>query len=168
MFYRAFVQKGDIAEAVAGVKAKAAVFPFSEASNPSATNFVDVSGLKFNTIGANDFSFYEELDDVVQNEPTDWVSPDTVGLYAANGIRKGQPFAPDARLKKTLTDAAAVANAIARSNLFASRDPKTRIYPDRRWFTPFVGGSYQFLDGAERLLDRGRCSSITLPVSHRR
>jgi len=25
----------------------------------------------------------------VQNEPADWVDPDTVGLYAAIGIRKG-------------------------------------------------------------------------------
>jgi len=153
MFYRAFVEKGDIAAAVAGVKAQAAIFPLAEAANPPPTGVVDISGLKFNTISANDFSFYEELNEVVQNEPADWVDPDTVGLYAAIGIRKGQPFAPDARMKTILTDAVAVANAIARSNLFASRDPKTRIYPDRQWFTPFVGGSYQFLDGAERLLD---------------
>ena len=153
MFYRAFVEKGDIAAAVAGVRTKAAIYPLSQAAKPPATEIVNVSGVKFNTISANDFSFYEELNAVVQNEPADWVDPDTVGLYAAIGIRKGQPFAPDARMKKTLTDAVAVANAIARSNLFASRDPQTRIYPDRQYFTPFVGGSYLFLNGAERLLD---------------
>lgn len=153
IFYRAFVKKGDIAAAVAGVKAKAAIFPLSLAAKPPATQFVNLSGVKFNTISANDFSFYEELNAVVQNEPADWVDPDTVGLYAAIGIRKGQPFTPDARMKKILTDAVAVGNAIARSNLFASRDPRTRIYTDRQWFTPFVGGSYQFLNGAERLLD---------------
>lgn len=153
IFYRAFVEKGDVAAAVAGVKAKAAVFPLSQASNPPATNFVNISGVKFNTISANDYSFYEELNAVVQNEPADWVDPDTVGLYAAIGIRKGQPFAPDERMKKILTDAAAVGNAIARSDLFASRDPRMNIYPDRRWLTPFVGGSYEFVDGAERLLD---------------
>jgi len=76
-----------------------------------------------------------------------------VGLYAAIGIRKGQPFSPDARLKAILEDSVAVGNAIARANLMASRDPRTRIYPDRQWLTPFVGGSYQFLEGAERLLD---------------
>jgi hypothetical protein len=153
IFYRAFVKKGDIAAAVAGVKAKAAIFPLSRAANPPATSFVNVSGVKFNTVSANDFSFYEELNAVVQNEPADWVDPDTVGLYASIGIRKGQPFAPDARMKGILTDSVAVGNAIARSNLFASRDPRARIYTDRQWFTPFVGGSYQFLDGAERLLD---------------
>ena len=153
LFYRAFVENGDIAAAVAGVKARAAVYPLSQAAQPPATEVVNVSGRKFNTISANDFSFYEELDAVVQHEPADWVDPDTVGLYAAIGIRKGQPFAPDERMKKTLTEAVAVGNAIARSNLFASRDPRTRIYTDRQWFTPFVGGSYQFLNGAERLLD---------------
>jgi hypothetical protein len=153
IFYRAFVEKGDVAAAVAGVKARATVFPLSQAANPPATEVINTSGRKFNTISANDFSFYEELNAVVQNEPEDWVDPDTVGLYASIGIRKGQPFAPDARMKKTLTEAVAVGNAIARANLFASRDPRTRIYTDRQWFTPFVGGSYQFLDGAERLLD---------------
>ena len=153
VFYRAFVEKGNIPAAVAGVKAKAAIFPLSRAADPPATTFVNVSGVKFNTISANDFSFYEELNDVVQNEPADWVDPDTVGLYASIGIRKGHPFAPDARMKKILTDAAAVANAVARADLFASRDPLARIYPDRQWMTPFVGGSYQFLNGAERLPD---------------
>ena len=153
LFYRAFVEKGDIAAAVAGVKARAGIFPLAKAASPPQTDFVNISGAQFNTISANDFSFFEELNAVVQNEPADWVDADTVGLYAAIGIRKGQPFAPDARMKKILTDAVAVGNAIARANLFASRDPQTRIYDNRQWFTPFVGGSYQFLNGAERLLD---------------
>jgi hypothetical protein len=36
LFYRAFVEKGDIAAAVAGVKAKAAIFPLSQAAKPPA------------------------------------------------------------------------------------------------------------------------------------
>jgi hypothetical protein len=153
LFYRAFVEKGDIAAAVANVKANAAIFPLSKAASPPETQVVNISGVKFNTISANDFGYYDELNAVVQNEPADWVDPDTVGLYASIGIRKGQPFAPDTRMKKILTDAVAVGNAIARANLFASRDPQTRIYQNRQWFTPFVGGSYRFLNGAERLLD---------------
>ncbi|MBB3772647.1 hypothetical protein FHS55_003268 [Angulomicrobium tetraedrale] len=153
VFYRAFVEKGDIAAAVAGVKAEAAVFPLAEAAKPPATTFVNLSGVRFNTISANDFSFFEELNSVVQNEPANWVDPDEVGLYAAIGIRKGQPFAPDARLKAILTDSVAVANGIARADLFASRDPAAKIYTDRQWLTAFIGGSYRFLDGAARLLD---------------
>jgi hypothetical protein len=138
------------------VKANAQVYPLfglTETGDPPATVFINTSGLKFNTISSNTFRFYEELNGVVQNEPADFVDPDTVGLFAAIGIKKGMPFAPDARMKALLTDAVAVANGFARANLFASRHEETKIYPDRQWVTPFVGGSYQFLSGAERLLD---------------
>ena len=37
IFYRVFVENGDLAAATAGVKAKAAVFPFSQAANPPAS-----------------------------------------------------------------------------------------------------------------------------------
>ena len=156
VFYRGFVKGGDIAATVRNVKANAAIYPLhatTEAGEPPATTFVNTSGLKFNTISSNTFSFYEELNGVVQKEPADFVDPDTVGLFAAIGIKKGMAFAPDARMKAILTDAVAVANGFARTNVFASRDEQAKIYTDRQWFTPFIGGSYLFLDGAERLLD---------------
>ena len=153
MFYRAFVKDGDLAGAVDGVKQHARLYPLTAAANPPPTAFVDTSGVQFNTISANGFSFYEELDAVVQNEPADFVSPETVGLFAAIGIRKGQPFAPDERMKGLLTEAVALGNAAARSFLWSPRDKRVFIYPDRQWITPFVGGSYLFMDGAELMLD---------------
>ena len=152
MFYRAFVKDGDMPGAVANVKANARVYPLSATANPPETTFVNLSGVQLNTIHANDFHFYEELNAVVQHEPADWVSPDTVGLFAAIGIKKGQPFAPDARMKALLTDAVAVGNATARAILFASRDKRTTIYPDRRWFTAAIAG-HEFLNNSERMLD---------------
>lgn len=155
-FYRAFVKDGDVAAAVRNFKENAKLYPLygvTETGEPPPAVFVNISGLKFNTISSNTFRFYEELNAVIQNEPADFVDPDTVGLFASIGIKKGKPFAPDARLKAILTDAVAVANGVARANLFASRDERMKIYPDRQWITPFVGGSYEFLSGAERLLD---------------
>ena len=64
-----------------------------------------------NTIPPNDFSYYEMLNEVVQQEPADSLDPELMGSLAAIGIVKGQPFAPDARMKKILTEAAEVANA---------------------------------------------------------
>jgi len=55
VFYRAFVEKGDIAAAVSALKAKAAIFPLSQAAKLPVTNFVDISGVKLNTISANDY-----------------------------------------------------------------------------------------------------------------
>src|SRR5262245_12565338 len=56
-------------------------------------------------------------------------------------------------MKAILTDAVAVGNAAARSILFASRDERAKVYPDRQWFTAFIGGSYAFEDHGERMLD---------------
>jgi hypothetical protein len=156
VFYRVFVRGGDIAGAVRNVTANAKLYPLhamTDSGEPPSTSFVNTSGLKFNTVSANTLRFYDELNAIVQNEPADFVDPDTVGLFASIGIKKGKPFAPDARMKAILTDAVAVANGYARANVFASRVEGAKFYSDRQWFTPFIGGSYLFLDGAERLLD---------------
>jgi hypothetical protein len=153
MFYRAFVQGGDIAAAANGVRAKARIYPFSAAAKPPAPAFVNLSGVQFNTIHANTFHFYEEIDAVIQHEPADAFDPEIVGLFAAIGIKKGKPFAPDARMKGILADAVAVGNATARAILFASRDERVKFYPDRQWGTAFIGGSYEFLNNGERMLD---------------
>jgi hypothetical protein len=149
---RAFVQNGDLAGTVASVKAKTRMYPLSAAANPPAQKFVNISGAKFNTVHANNFKFYEELNEVVQHERGDFVDPDTVGLFAAIGIKKGQPFAPDARMKAILTDAVAVGNATSRAVVFASRDPRQKFFADRQWLTGFLGG-YTFSDNGERMLD---------------
>ena len=36
-------------------------------------------------------------------------------------------------MKAILTDAVAVGNATARANMFAPRDPRLKIFPDRQW-----------------------------------
>jgi hypothetical protein len=79
MFYRVFVQDGDIAAASIGVKAKARIYPLAVASNPPPQAFVDLSGKQFNTIHANTFHFYEETNAVVQHEPSDAFEPEIVG-----------------------------------------------------------------------------------------
>jgi hypothetical protein len=153
IFYRAFVKDGDIAGAAKGVKAKARLYPLSAAGKPPAQAFVNLSGKQFNTVHANNFHFYEEVNAVVQHEPGDAFDPEIVGLFASIGIKKGKPFAPDARMKAILTDAVAVANATARAIVFAPRDERVKFYPDRQWGTGFVGGSYEFLNNGERMLD---------------
>ena len=54
-----------------------------------------------------DYQFWELLNYVVQNEPVESLDPVTLGFFASIGIEKGKPFAPDARMKKILTEAAA-------------------------------------------------------------
>jgi hypothetical protein len=170
-FFRAFVRDGDIKAAVDGVKAGTNIHPLhatTESGAPPAATFVNTSGLRFNTISANDFSFFEELDQVVQAEPADFVDPDTVGLYASIGIRKGQPFAPDDRMKAILTEAVAVGNATARTILFAPRDPAVFLYPDRSGSPPSWAAATSSWTAPSGSSMRAPCSSTTRPASRLR
>ena len=149
---RTFIQNDDLPGTVAAAKAKTRIYPLSAAANPPEQKFLNISGMQFNTVHANNYEFFEELNEVVQYEPDTLFDPDTVGLFASIGIKKGQPFAPDARMKAILTDGAALGNATSRTINFAARDPRQKFFPDRQWLTGFLGG-YSFSDGGERILD---------------
>ena len=144
-FWRGFLVNGDPKPAIENTKKLARVYPLAQAANPPAMKFVNVSGVPFNTIHANDFSFFEEIDHLVQEEPAAALNPETLGLLASIGIEKGKPFAPDARMKGILSEAAAVGNATARALVFRSRIKEAYFYPNSAWCTPFVGGSHEFL-----------------------
>jgi len=129
------------------------IYPYAQRNNPPATDFVNLSGKKINTVHANDFSFYEEMNAVIQKEPADALPAEVVGTLAAIGIKKGQPFNPDARMKAILTDAVAVGNATARAIIFAQRDRRGFYFDDRQWKTSFIGGSSEFGNNGERMKD---------------
>lgn len=122
------------------------VYSLSKAGNPPKMEFVNGSKVPFNTVHANDFEFYKELDHVIQKEPVDLVDPELRGQAASIGIRKGKPFTPDERMKKILVDAVAVGNATARAVSFRARDPRISIYPNSQWQNMFGGADYRFID----------------------
>jgi hypothetical protein len=108
---------------------------------PPETVFHEGSGTVMNTIPPNDFSFYEMLNEVVQQEPATSLDPELMGPLAAIGIIKGKPFAPDARMKRILTEVLAVANATSRSLLVNPRAADWFYYPGSAWMNPlFISG----------------------------
>ena len=106
--------------------------------------FHEGSGKVMNTIPPNDFSFFEMLNEVVQQEPATSLDPELMGPIAAIGIVKGKPFAPDARMKKILTEAVALANATSRSLFMNPRDPSWFYYPGSAWYNLLFVTGYEF------------------------
>ena len=92
------------------------VYPLAQKDNPPKMEFISASRKSYNTIHANNFEFYEELQTVIEREPIEMIDPELRGLFASIGIEKGKPFAPDARMKKIMIEAVAVANAAARAH----------------------------------------------------
>ncbi len=116
----------------------------SKVAPPPATAFHDGSGKAMNTLPPNDWTFFEMLNQVVQTEPATSLDAELMGPIAAVGIVKGKPFAPDARMKKIMTEALALANATTRSVLMNPRDPSWYYYPGSSWSNLLFQTGYEF------------------------
>jgi hypothetical protein len=160
---RSFLVNNDPAPAVAVIKEKTKIYPYRpggygtsiakylagkakltkiEPSPPAV--FHEGSGKVMNTIPPGDIRYYEMLNEAVQAEPADALDPELMGPLAAIGIIKGQPFAPDDRMKKILTDAARVANATSRSLGMKPRDKDWFYYENSGWVNALFSGGYKF------------------------
>ena len=164
---RAFLRDGDPAPAAANIREHLKLYPYAAGgfgssvgqylqgngplgphATPQTPRFVEGSGLGMNTIAPNDFGHFEMLNELVQHEPAEALEPELAGLFAAIGIRKGEPFAPDARLRAILEDAVATANAASRMlAVGAHPDDRWRYYDEpTAWWNPLFEGGFEFLD----------------------
>ena len=142
LVWRNFPVKGDIKPAIESLKKLTRIYPLAQTGKPPQNTFVNISGREFSTVAPADYKVWELLNQVVQGEPIESLDPVTLGFFASIGIEKGKPFAPDARMKKILTEAAAVGDATARTLLFRSRIPEAFYYPNSTW-RQWLGG-YKF------------------------
>ena len=156
MPFRSFLNaEGDPKPGVEKVKETLKIYRLGEADSPPEMKYVNLSGEPSNFVAPQDYSFWELLNEAIQEEPSTGSDPTTLGLFASLGIEKGKPFAPDARMKKILADAANVGATTARALGYRMRERDGYIYPDGNWRKPFFGG-YKFevspgvanLDGA--------------------
>lgn len=128
-------------------------YPLSEADSEPKQKFIDLSGQQINTIHANNYEFYNELNAVIQYEPANAFNEELVGVFASIGIKKGNPFAPDQHIKSLLQEAVAIGNASARSICYRPRDTSAYFYEDRQWYSSFAGGVHDFINNGEMVLD---------------
>ena len=96
---------------MASIREHTRVYPLAKPEEREKTEFINWSGLEFNTVHANDFHFYEEVNAVIQGESAKAFNLELIGLLLSIGIQKGQEIVKDAYL-----------------------------YKDSVWFTPFLGG----------------------------
>jgi hypothetical protein len=174
MVGRAFLEKNDPKPVVATIKRTLKIYPYlpggygtsiGSALEGKATlarspdhkldwaflrpeepaKFIEGTGKVMNTVPPSDYSYFELINDLVQKEPVGALDPEIMGSLAAIGIVKGKPFNPDARMKRILTDAAAIGTAAARSLTWrASPAEGWSYYPGSAWTTMLWAGGYNF------------------------
>jgi hypothetical protein len=161
---RAFLVDNDPKPAVENIKKTIKIYPYTPGGlgtsiatalegkvrlevnpAPPPIKFVEASGKSFNTIPPSDYSFFEMINENIQREPADSYNTELAGQLAAIGIVKGKPFAPDARMKKILTDAAAVGNAAGRVlNWRPAEALNWNYYPNSSWANMLWQGGANF------------------------
>jgi len=144
----------NVKKAADNIKNNLKVYPLAKKDNPPKMQFKNMSGVYYNTIPPNDFTYFERLNEIIQKEPINFIDPETRGMIATFGIIKGKPFNPDARMKKLLNEAVDIGNAYARANTVYPRDPGHYFYPetDSEWVMAFPDKDAFFLkDGIRRI-----------------
>ena len=161
---RAYLVDDDPKPAVENVKENLKIYPYQPGSYGTSIaqalegtvriagepkipemKFVDGSGLSFNTIPPSDYGFFEMINENVQNEPATSYDVELAGQLAAIGIVHGKAFAPDDRMKKILSDAAAVGQATGRALNWRSamQHPDWAYYEGSNWGTMlWEGGAF--------------------------
>ncbi|WP_282036539.1 DUF1254 domain-containing protein [Saccharicrinis aurantiacus] len=153
IIWRGFQKDGDPMPAVNATKETFKIYPLSKKNNPPEMNFVNVSGKQFNTIHRMDSEIYNEINAVIQSEPSFGESSEILGTLAAIGIVKGQEFKPDARMQNILDEAAKIGSAIVRTQMAKPRSEYLYKFEGTQWLNPLAYKSYLFEHGGAKLLD---------------
>ena len=153
VIWRGFQQDGSPKPAIDATKATFKIYPLSQKDNPPAMNFVNMSGKINNTIHRMDADIFEEMNSVVQSEPSLGENKEILGSLAAIGIVKGKEFKPDARMQEILDEASKIGAAIVRTQMAKPRSDYMFLYDDSQWINPLAYRSYLFEHNGVRLLD---------------
>jgi hypothetical protein len=109
------------------------VYPYSRRENPPGMEILDAGTTPWSGIPPRGMEYWERLDEVLQREP---LEPRDVFFHAMLrplGLEKGQPFKPNARQTKILTDAALVGEAMAKANSADRRFAGSKFRPEAHW-----------------------------------
>ena len=133
---RGFGEVGAGEQAVEWFEQHLKVYPL--AGGPRSGNFVNGTGAGTNSLPPEDGSVFEMLNEIVQHEPLELFGAEQLGRLATLGIRKGQPFDPDERMRRILDQGAKQGAAMCRAIVYASREPDIRYWADRHWERMFL------------------------------
>ena len=142
VFLRSFYQDPKNLAPAVEVMEGAKIYPLgAKARKPM--QFPDASGVPVNMLPISDASAFDQLKLLVDSEGASLADPDWLGMLAALGIVKGQPFAPDAGTRAILDRAAKTGYKMSRVVGFQEEvsGRSFRVYPDRRWINPIADGT---------------------------
>lgn len=110
--------------------AKIRLYPFSQRATPPANKVLSLGGGPSFANAPRGFAYWEKLARWVNEEPVQERDRIMMAMLRSLGIEKGKPFQPDARMKKLLTEATLVGEAMAKVNDYEKRNMPQAHYAD--------------------------------------
>ncbi|MED7953986.1 DUF1254 domain-containing protein [Streptomyces sp. BE303] len=131
------------------------LYPHGQRDSASATRIVSPDGRPWSGDQPRGLAYWERLHAIYQDEVVDERDRFFLAMLKQLGIEKGRPFAPDERLVRILTRAAAAGELMARANSFAKRFDGSRYWDDRQWdLVLMLDRSDQRAEHHDQLLER--------------
>ena len=142
VFWRAFfTDPKKLAEPVKLIE-RTRIYPLSKKDSAKPMQFPDASNVPVNMLFPADGSYFQMLSRFIDSEVVEPSNLDWRGMLAGIGIIKGQPFEPNEHVTAILDSAAKTAFRMSKVLAFdvILAKPAARIYQDRQWTTPILGG----------------------------
>jgi hypothetical protein len=119
------------------------IYPLNGEASAKPMKYPDASGVAVNMLPISDGSAFDQLKLLVDREGDNLAGPDWLGMLAAIGIVKGQPFNPDAHTREILDRAAKTGYKTSRVIGFQETVSGRSFlqYPDRQWLNPIADGT---------------------------
>jgi hypothetical protein len=109
------------------------MYAYEQRDDPPTMELLDAGTRAWSGLPPRGITYWERVADVIQREP---IEPRDIFFHAMLrplGLEKGEPFRPDARQTKLLTEAALVGEAMAKANTADRRFAGVRYRPDAHW-----------------------------------
>jgi hypothetical protein len=109
------------------------LYAWDKRDNLGETKFVLINGKEWTSKQPGGLDYWRYLSDVLQSEPIEARDRFFLAMLAPLGIAPGQPFAPDDRQQKILTEASTVGEIMARTIAYEKRLPGAEVWPGEHW-----------------------------------
>jgi hypothetical protein len=80
------------------------IYYLSEAANPPATTYLEATPKPYDSLPVYDYTFFQDMNDLIQNNPVRPQDKAMVSLLKSLGIEKGKPFKPNEEQKRAMNE----------------------------------------------------------------
>src|SRR6185503_9936094 len=118
VFWRAFFKDPKQLQEPVRVMEQTRIYPLEKKNNAKSMEFPDASGVSANMLYPQDGTAFDMLSRFINHEYVDPADTYMRGMAATLGIVKGEPFAPEAKARTVLDQAARTATRMGHVGVY--------------------------------------------------